>query len=241
MAKDSTMALKRLSDAIQRGVGTPLKAVLDRLMCGLGLGPCPDDNNATRKIAFTVAVVALSAKMAAADGVVSQIERDTFQEIFKTSPDEDRNVQRIFNLAKQDVAGFESYASQMANLLVSEPQLKRDVFEGLFNIAAADGVLHKSEEAYLKQVAEIFGYSAETYRSTRAQFVYDPDDAYTVLGLAPTVDDDELRSTYRRLVRENHPDAMIARGVPEEFIDVATRKLATINAAYERIVEERGI
>jgi len=235
------MALKRLSDAIQRGVGTSLKAVLDRLMCSLGLGPCPDDNNATRKIAFTVAVVALSAKMAAADGVVSQIERDAFQEIFRTSPDDAPNVQRIFDLAKQDVAGFESYAQQMADMLVSEPQLKRDVFEGLFNIAAADGILHKSEEAYLKQIADIFGYSAQTYRSVRAQFVDDPDDAYTVLGLEPDVADAELRSEYRRLVRENHPDVMIARGVPEEFIDMATRKLAAINAAYERIVRERGI
>ena len=235
------MALKRLSDAIQRGVGTSLKAVLDRLMCSLGLGPCPDDNTATRKIAFTVAVVALSAKMAAADGVVSQIERDAFQEIFKTAPDEAQNVQRIFDLAKQDVAGFESYAQQMDDMLVSEPQLKRDVFEGLFNIAAADGVLHKSEEAYLKQVAEIFGYSTQTYRSVRAQFVHDPDDAYTVLGLAPDVADDQLRAEYRRLVRENHPDVMIARGVPEEFIDMATRKLAAINAAYERIVRERGL
>lgn len=235
------MALKRLSDAIQQGVGTPLRAILDRLMCGLGLGPCPDDNNATRKIAFTVAVVALSAKMAAADGVVSQIERDAFQEIFKTSASEVDNVQHIFDLAKQDVAGFESYARQMASMLVSEPQLKRDVFEGLFNIAAADGVLHRSEEAYLKQVAEIFGYSEETYRSVRAQFVHDPDDAYTVLGLHPDVTDGDLRARYRQLVRENHPDAVIARGVPKEFIDMATRKLAAINAAYERIARERGI
>ncbi|MFY0613227.1 MAG: DnaJ family molecular chaperone [Hyphomicrobiaceae bacterium] len=235
------MALKRLSDAIQHGVGTPLKAMLDSLLCGLGLGPCPDDNNATRKIAFTVAVVALSAKMAAADGVVSQIERDAFQVIFKTPADEMGNVQHVFDLAKQDVAGFESYARQMASMLTSEPQLKRDVFEGLFNIAAADGVLHRSEEAYLKQVAEIFGYSEETYRSVRAQFVHDPDDAYTVLGLQSDVSDDDLRARYRLLVRENHPDVMIARGVPEEFIDMATRKLAAINAAYERIARERGI
>ena len=233
------MALKRLSDAIQRGVGTPLKTVLDRLMCSLGLGPCPESTNATRKIAFTVAVVALSAKMAAADGVVSQIERDAFQQIFQTSPDEATNVQRIFDLAKQDVAGFESYAQQMADLLVSEPQLKRDVFEGLFNIAAADGVLHRSEEAYLEQVAEIFGFSQQTYRSVRAQFVDDPDEAYTVLGLDPSVSGDELQSRYRQLVRETHPDVMISRGVPEEFIDMATRKLAAINSAYERIVRER--
>ncbi|MFT5511486.1 MAG: DnaJ like chaperone protein [Hyphomicrobiaceae bacterium] len=235
------MALKILADAIQQSVGSSLWAMVNRLMCSLGLGPCPEDSTVTRKIAFTVAVVALSAKMAAADGVVSQIERDAFQEIFRTSADEAKNVQRIFDLAKQDVAGFESYAQQMSDMLEFEPQLKRDVFEGLFNIAAADGVLHRAEEVYLKQVGEIFGYSDETYRSVRAQFVHDPDDAYSVLGIQSDVSDEALRSHYRRLVRENHPDVMIARGVPAEFIDMATRKLAAINAAYERIVRDRKL
>lgn len=235
------MALKILSEAVQQGVGSSLWAIVDRIMCGLGLGPCPDDKTVTRKVAFTVAVVALSAKMAAADGVVSQIERDTFQEIFQTSPSEAHNVQHIFDLAKQDVAGFESYARQVAEMLKLEPQLKRDVFEGLFNIAAADGVLHRSEEIYLKQIAEIFGYSEETYRSVRAQFVDDPEDPYSVLELKPDASNEILRSHYRRLVRENHPDTMIARGVPVEFVEMATRKLAAINAAYEQIALERRL
>ena len=235
------MPLKELSKAIHRGVGTPLKAVMDRLMCNLGLGPCPDTPNATRTVAFTVAVVALSAKMAKADGVVSQVEADAFQAIFQTDASEMRNVQRIFDLAKQDVAGFESYAEQMATLLESEPQLKRDVFEGLFNIAASDGVLHLNEEAYLEVVAEIFGIAPDEYRAIRARFVDDPDDAYIMLGLKRSNTDDEVRAQYRRLVRENHPDALIARGVPKEFVDMADRKLAAINAAYEEIERERGL
>ena len=235
------MPLKELSKAIHRGVGTPLRAVVGRLMCNLGLGPCPDTPNATRTVAFTVAVVALSAKMAKADGVVSQVEADAFQAIFQTDASEMRNVQRIFDLAKQDVAGFESYAEQMATLLESEPQLKRDVFEGLFNIAASDGVLHQNEEAYLEVVAEIFGIAPDEYRAIRARFVDDPDDAYIVLGLKRSNTDDEVRAQYRRLVRENHPDALIARGVPKEFVDMADRKLAAINAAYEEIERERGL
>ena len=235
------MALKKLSEAIHRGVGTPLRAALDRLLCGLGLGPCPEDQAATHKIAFTVAIVALSAKMAKADGVVSQIEHDTFQQIFHTPQHELANVQRVFDLAKQDVAGFESYAQQIANLLAAEPQLKRDVFDGLFNIAAADGILHREEEQYLTDVAEIFGFSEEIYRSVRAQFVLDPEDAYTVLGIRPDASNDDVRSCYRRLVRENHPDVMTARGVPDGLVTMATRKLAAINAAYEKIARERGI
>lgn len=235
------MPLKELSKAIHRGVGTPLKSALDRLMCSLGLGPCPDTPNATKSVAFTVAIVALSAKMAKADGVVSQAEADAFQAIFQTDARELGNVQRIFDLAKQDVSGFESYAEQIATLLRNEPQLMRDVFEGLFNIAASDGILHENEETYLETVAEIFGISAVEYRAIRAQFVDDPDDAYTVLGLTRANTDAEIRTQYRRLVRETHPDALIARGVPKEFIDMADRKLAAINAAYEEIARERGL
>jgi DnaJ like chaperone protein len=235
------MPLKELSEAIHRGVGSPLKAALDRLLFSLGLGPCPDTPSATRSVAFTVAVVALSAKMAKADGVVSQVEADAFQAIFRTDPAEMRNVQRIFDLAKQDVAGFESYAEQIAKLLAREPQLRRDVFEGLFNIAASDGVLHRDEEAYLETVAGIFGIDTREYRAIRARFVHDPDDAYTVLGLTPATSDAEVRAQYRRLVRETHPDVLIARGVPKEFVDMADRKLAAINAAYEEIARERGL
>lgn len=235
------MPLKQLSDVIAQGVGKPLKAVLDRLMCGLGLGPCPEDDLATNKIAFTVAVVALSAKIAKADGIVTQAETEAFREVFRSSPVDSASVQRVFDLAKQDTAGFEKYATQINGLLGSHHQLKRDVFEGLFNIAAADGILHAEEERYLRRIAEIFGYSDATYRSIRGQFVHDPGDAYTVLGVDPRIGDTELRAHYRKLVRDNHPDALIARGVPPEFIDMATRKLAAINAAYEQVAAERGL
>ena len=114
------MPLKEISNAINRNVGSPLRAALDRLLQGLGFGPCPRDRTSAHKMAFTVAVVALSAKMAKSDGIVSQIERDAFRQIFKTSPGEAKNVERIFDVAQQDVAGFEAYAKQMADLLVSE-------------------------------------------------------------------------------------------------------------------------
>lgn len=235
------MVWKSLTEALGMSKKGALRTALDRLLCGLGLGKCPEDVRATNSVAFTVAVVALSAKIAKADGVVTKVEADAFQRVFKTPPAEAKNVQRIFDLAKQDVAGFESYAQQISNLLAGEPQLKRDVFEGLFHIAASDGVLHRDEERQLRTIAEIFGLSDLEYRSTRALFVDDPDDAYTVLGLKPAVSDGDLKTRYRKLVRENHPDALVARGVPPEFIAMATRKIAAINAAYEAIAKERGI
>ena len=151
-------------------------------------------------------------------------------------------MQRIFDLAKKDVAGLDSYARQIAAMLENEPRLKQDVFEGLFHIAASDGVLHRDEEHHLKRrIGDLRVLGFSTIDPVRAQFVHDPDDAYTVLGLVPDVSDEALKSRYRELVRENHPDALIARGVPDEFIEMTTRKIAAINAAYEAIAKERGL
>ena len=233
--------LKSLPEAIGLTKGGSLRAALDRLMCGLGLGPCPDCPTKTNTIAFTVAVVALGAKLAKADGFVSNVEIETFHKVFSTPSSQSANVQRLYDLAKKDVAGFESYASQIANLLASEPKLKRDVIEGLFHIAAADGILHEKEDTYLRRIGEIFGFSTSEFRAIRSMFVHDPEDAYTVLGLTPNISNDALKSHYRHLVRDNHPDAAIARGVPEEFVEMANRKLAAINAAYEEVARERGL
>jgi DnaJ like chaperone protein len=57
----------------------------------------------------------------------------------------------------------------------------------------------------------------------------------------PSASNDELKSHYRRLVAENHPDKLMARGVPKEFVAIATEKVATINEAYAQIARERGM
>ena len=233
--------LNSLPEALGLTKGGSLRSALDRLMCGLGLGPCPDCPTQTNTIAFTVAVVALGAKLAKADGFVSNIEVETFHKVFSTPASQAANVQRLYDLAKKDVAGFESYANQISNLLASEPKLKKDVIEGLFHIAAADGILHEKEDIYLRRISEIFGFTMTEFRAIRSMFVHDPDDAYTVLGIEPKIDNDTLKAHYRRLVIENHPDVAMARGVPEEFIEMANRKLAAINAAYEEITRERGL
>ncbi len=233
--------LQTLSEAIGLGKGSSLRTALDGLLCTMGLGPCPDCATKTHTIAFTIAVVALGAKLAKADGYVSQIEVETFHRVFQTPPDQSANVQRIYDLAKKDVAGFEAYAKQISKLLMDAPHLRRDVLEGLFHIAAADGLLHEAEDRYLKRISEIFGFQDSEFRSVRALFVQETNDSYAVLGVTRDISDVDLKAHYRSLVRDHHPDAATARGVPEEFVDMANRKLATINAAYEEIARERGL
>ena len=199
------------------------------------------DRESDPGVTFTIAVVALAGKMAKADGVVSEEEFQIFREAFGVPPEEEGNIRRIFNLARQDVAGFEYYAGQIARLFVGNPAMLEDVLDGLFDIAKADGVLHPEEAKFLERVAEIFGFAPNEFRRIRAShFAPELTDPYVILGLSYSADDNELRQTYRRLVRENHPDSLMARGVPPEFIKLATDKLAAINTAYEKIQQERG-
>ena len=193
-------------------------------------------------IIFTIAVIALSAKMAKADGTVTSDEVEAFDRMFRVPPSEEANVRRIFNLARQDTAGYEIYAGQIARQLRGNPGMLEDVLDGLFEIAKADGVLHPAELAFLERVGDIFGFSPDEFRRIRASHV-EPDraDPYVVLGVEYGASEEEIKHTYRRLVRENHPDSLIARGVPEEFVRLANDKLAAINAAYARVMKERRL
>jgi DnaJ like chaperone protein len=207
--------------------------------------PAIDSQDATREVAFTIAAIALSAKMAKADGEVSASEVSVFRRIFRVAPEEEKNLAFVFDLAKRSTVGFEGYARQVARLLADRPPLLEELLGGLFLIGVADGGLHPGEETYLRRVAEIFGFDEAAYQRIRASHVGKTDecedDPYCVLGLAPSLDDAALKAGWRRLVRENHPDALVAQGLPDEFVAIATVKLARINAAWDRIAKQRGI
>ncbi|HWB46705.1 MAG TPA: TerB family tellurite resistance protein [Hyphomicrobiaceae bacterium] len=217
-------------------IGDAGGSLLSELGSVLGLGREPQND-----IAFTIAVIALSAKMAKADGMVSPLEVEAFRRVFQASPDEAANVERIFNLAKQDVAGYEAYAGQLARLLEGDRKLRQDVLEALLFVATADGVLHPKEDEFLRTVAARFGFSESEFRFFRARFIVDKASPYDVLRLDPTASNTEIRAQYRKLVADNHPDKLMGRGVPKEFVEIATRKLAAINAAYDTIAKERGL
>ncbi|MEO0618223.1 MAG: TerB family tellurite resistance protein [Pseudomonadota bacterium] len=194
------------------------------------------------EVAFTIGVVALGAKMAKADGVVTRDEVSAFKQVFKVPPGEEKNVGRVFDLAKRDTAGFEAYADQLADLFSDQRELLQNVLEGLFHIASADGVLHEGEDAYLAEVADRFGFTTTEYKYVRASFLPDRQSSpYDVLGVSPEISDADLKAHYRKLVAENHPDKAIARGMPEEFIAIATEKTAALNEAWDEISRERGI
>lgn len=201
------------------------------------------DPELRRRVAFSVAMIALSAKMAKADGVVTQDEIRAFQEIFQIPPKETRNVARLYDLAQADIAGFEAYAARMAGLCGSGHAncgMLEDILDGLFHIAKADGVMHEREGMFLGRIAEIFKIDEVHYQRILARHLdLGEADPYTILGIERGAPFDEVRKHYRKLVASNHPDRLIARGLPQEFIAIATTRLAAINGAYELI--EKGL
>ena len=221
-------------------VGEAGGSLLGEIAHALGLD-ASRSSEPQKHIAFTIAVIALSAKMAKADGVVSRSEIEAFRRVFRFSPEDAKNVERVYNLAQQDTAGFEIYADQIAALLKEDRKLLQHVLEGLLHVAAADGIMHPKEDEFLSVVAHKLGFSENEYRYYRARFVIDPQSPYDVLRLAPDVSDAEIKTRYRQLVTDNHPDKLMGAGVPTEFVDIASRKLAAINAAYDAIARERGL
>lgn len=187
-----------------------------------------------RSVGFTIAVIALGAKMAKADGQVTRDEVAAFRRVFLIPPGEEASAARVFNLARQDVAGFDAYARKIRAMFGPEDRdVMIDLMEGLFHIALADGEFHPAEEAFLREVAAIFGLDERCFRALRARYVQD--DPYAVLGLPGDAPLEEVRKTWREAVKSSHPDVMIARGVPPEAVKLAEDRMRALNAAYEEI------
>ena len=214
---------------------------ISALATGEGLGTLFDSlrRNPERSVGFTIAVIALGAKMAKADGLVTRDEVTAFRRVFTIPKGEEASAAKVFDLARQDVAGFDAYARKIrAMFKPSDRDVMIDLMEGLFHIAVADRQFHPAEETFLRSVAQIFGLDDSCFRSLRARHVQD--DPYAVLGVDPSAPDEAIRKAWRVAVKASHPDVMIARGVPAEAVKLAEDRLRALNAAWEEISKARA-
>ncbi|MDG1738087.1 MAG: molecular chaperone DjiA [Paracoccaceae bacterium] len=216
----------RISEAIEAlRRGDPLSSIFEALKA-------PPE----RSIAFTIAVIGLGAKIAKADGLVTKDEVTAFREVFVIAREDEASAARVYNLARQDVAGYEVYARRIAAMFQEQPSVLCDLMEGLYHVALADGTYHPNEDDFLEKVSNIFGISDARFRQLRARFVPEAElDPYTVLGVSPDQSLKEIRVAWKTAVRESHPDIMIARGVPEEAAKIAEKRMVDINRAWEEI------
>ncbi len=218
----------KISEAISAlAAGESLSSILEKLQT-------PPE----KSLAFTIAVIGLGAKMAKADGVVTRDEVAAFRQFFQVAKKDEKEAARVFNLARQDVAGYEVYAQKIAKMFDKDSDILADLLEGLFYIAMADGRYHPAEDDYVHQVSQIFEIDDVTYRSFKTRFIPDhPPDAYQVLGVTPDMSYDEIHDVWRQKIRETHPDVMIAHGLPEEAVKLATRRMIAINKAWDEICD----
>ena len=200
------------------------------------------ENLQARQATFTVAVIVLSAKMAKADGHVTRDEVDAFKRIFEIPENEASDVGQLFNEARQDAEGYEPYAKQIGEMFIHDQAVRENLLGGLFQIALEDGIVHPKELRFLQSVACSFNLNENDFARIKSIYTNgDNVDPYQVLGIDQKTSNNEIKKSYRELSRENHPDTLIAKGVPQEFIDTANAKMASINAAYDQISKERSM
>ena len=238
---------KIIGGAAGFALGGPIGALLgavaghavDRMRAAPDTG---DGRAATREIAFTIAVIALCAKMAKADGRVTKDEIAAFRRIFHVPPEEMKNVGRVFDQARKDARGFEPYARQVGDDVRRQP--------GGAGGAAGCAVLHRQRRRRAPPGrARLSGAGRRDLRLRRDHLPADPgeprgetkSDPYAVLGVDHDADDETVRAAWLKLTRENHPDRLTAQGMPEDFVQIATERMAAINAAWDTIRKQRGL
>ena len=185
---------------------------------------------------FTIAVIALSAKMAKADGIVKPEEIQAFSQVFYIPKNEEKNAFRVFNLARKDVAGFETYARKIYKMLYTNSKILEDLLEGLLHIATSDGFYHPLENSFIDEVARIFKLNEMTVVTLKSRYIpHESPNPFAILGVNPKSNILDIKKKWRQLVRENHPDRFTAKGLPSEAVFLANSRLAKINKAWEII------
>ena len=203
----------------------------------------PDNNGRAGQLdqaGLVAALVALGAKMAKADGQVRHEDIAAFRRVFQASPENEDTIARFFDLARQTTLGYERYARIISKRFRAQPAALEDVMDGLFHIALADGVVTDAELGFLSRVGQIFGFSEREFKRIKiAHIGRASDDPYLILGVDEEISDIDLKRAYRRMAAANHPDKMIARGLPPELVGMANHKMAMVNRAYAQIIKLR--
>ncbi len=193
---------------------------------------------------FAVSVTVLAAKLAKCDGAVTRAEIDMFKRSFSIPESSLAEIGRLFDRSRESAAGYESYALQLGQAFADNRILLEQVLAGLYQIARADGPVNADETEFLERVARRFrldATSAGRAEKGSAAPAQPAEDVYAMLGLDRTASDETIRARWKALMRENHPDSLAARGVPQAMIDASSDRVARINAAYDTIKRERKL
>ena len=196
-----------------------------------------------KQLAFATGVIVIAAKLSKADGQVTQDEVKKFREVFNFDPKDEIAIGKIFNSAKKNSNGYELYAKQLLSVFGNQQGLYIEFINSLYKIALADGDLHENEEKMIKDIAKIFKMPINLVESIKVQFFKENQqnisDDYKVLLSESNDSDEEIKKKYYKLAKEYHPDTLISKGLPDEFLKFANERLSSINESYDRITQYR--
>ena len=190
---------------------------------------------AIKQIGFTIGIIVLSAKMAKADGKVSIEEIITFRKYVSIPEKDIKNVGRLWDQAKKSTDGFEIYALQLSRLFKPKSAVLEQIIHLLFNIAISDGKITNDENLYIKKVGNIFGFNDKDFNIISSNYSTNVLDPYQILGVEKYYTLKQINQKRLKLIKENHPDKLLAQGLPNEFVQNSLTKLKTINNAWEKI------
>jgi len=185
---------------------------------------------------FALSLIVLSAKLSKADGQVSKEELIAVKDKLKIPENELDQVGKIFNKAKEETAGYEQYAQQIAQIYSGNINVLEEVINILFYIAEADGNVSESESKMIGHIAQIFGLSEIQFNSIKeSRKSSDKLNPYIVLESKPDDAIEIIRKRYLKLSKEHHPDLLMSKGVPLEVINESKAKMRAINSAWGQV------
>jgi DnaJ like chaperone protein len=197
------------------------------------------------QVTFFVAAFSMLARIAKADGDISNAEIDSIQKFMvqelNLSPQNRKIAMDIFYAANQSPERFSDFASQFYQQFRSQPQMLELMVDVLLRVSLADGSLHSQEEALIEEAVHVFNISPDHYATIKRRYVRDTGKHYAVVGCSPNDSNEHIKSQYRKLMFDFHPDRIQSKGLPEEFTKFANDKFREIQEAYESIKQERGL
>lgn len=202
-------------------------------------------NGETAQMTFFVASFSMLAKLIRSDGKVTEPEIQTVRQFMvddlHLNPQSRLAAEHIFRAAMDSNESFENFAVQFYQNFYNQPQLLELMIDILFRVALADGAMHTAEEQLIQSAANTFKFGNDAYLNFKSRYAPDSDKYYTILGCSKSDPDDKIKTQYRKLVRDYHPDTIASKGLPEEFVTFANDKFREIQEAYETVKKERGL
>jgi len=245
-------------------VGGPLGAVVGAILgqslsVGVSRGGWSSYDAGQAQQAFFTATFSVMGHVAKADGRVSENEIQTvraFMAHMNLNAEQQQAAIGLFDQGKQPGFDLDGTLRRFRNDCRGRFDLLSMFVEFQLHVALADGPMHPAEREAFRHICAALGFSEfqlrrlEEFILARRGFhrqgtaapsrVDDLAAAYQTLGVPPTAKDTEVKTAYRRLMKDNHPDKLVARGLPENMIKLAQEKVQQINVAYEAIKSARG-